>query len=214
MKRMPAVVAIALGVLALSSCESSKTDDSDKAKLSEEGAIPAPKGGSSTRPVNETAFVFVDRSDPEFEYAYVVSTKGVIAQVSVFPGYTNRQLFAVPHLPEPLAAGAKRWEQVPGEIRPPFIPGGPWFSRTALLVDGDEQGQVRGRLRDELRAERGDLAHRADVALEEDVAAERAISREGAQLGGRSVAREADDEHLAGTRGEVELGEGLHSGRA
>ena len=142
MKRTSTVVVLVLCVVALSSCESSKTDDSDKAKLSEEGAIRAPKGGSSTRPVNETAFVFVDRSDPEFEYAYVVSTKGVIAQVSVFPGYTNRQLFAVPHLPEPLAAGAKRWEQVPGEIRPPFIPGGPWFSRTAILLDAETPAET------------------------------------------------------------------------
>lgn len=85
----------------------------------------------------ETAFVFVDRSDPELEYVYVVSERGIVAQVSVFPGYTNRRIFRVPRLPETLGTEAKRWERLPGEITPPFVPGEPWFSRSEIRLDAE-----------------------------------------------------------------------------
>jgi hypothetical protein len=86
----------------------------------------------------ETAFIFVDRSHAHFEHAYVVSTMGIFAQVSVFPGHTDRKLFLLPRLPESLATEAKQWEQLPGEIKPPFIPDGPWFSRTAVVGESKE----------------------------------------------------------------------------
>lgn len=97
------------------------------------------KGTGNGDNVNKArVFVFVDRSDADWEHTYIVGEKGIFAQISLFPGYTNRRFFFQPHPAEKLTTEARQWEQLPGEIKPPFAPDGPWFSRTAVFLDTEE----------------------------------------------------------------------------
>lgn len=75
-------------------------------------------------------FVFVDRSHFELEHDFVLASQGIFAQVSVFPGYGNRQFYFCREVSARVRNEAENWKQHAGEITPPFIPGGPWFSRT------------------------------------------------------------------------------------
>ena len=87
-------------------------------------------------------YIFVDRSDAQLEYAYVIGQKGVFAQVSTFPGYDDRRFYLSLGISEQSQNIAKEWEKRTGEITPPFMPGGPWFSRTAICTNSTQPGET------------------------------------------------------------------------
>jgi hypothetical protein len=85
-----------------------------------------------------STYIFVDRSDAKLEYAYVIGRNGVFAQVCVFPGHTNRGFFFLERLPGRMAKEVIRWQEQAAEIKPPFLPGGPWFSRTRVPSSSEQ----------------------------------------------------------------------------
>jgi len=88
--------------------------------------------GESQQIGDVEAVVFTDRSDPVLEYTYVIGNKGTFAQVCVFPGYSDRKFFFRPALAGEVLEEMPKWRQQAGEIKPPFVPGGPWFFRITV----------------------------------------------------------------------------------
>jgi hypothetical protein len=84
------------------------------------------------------AYMFVDRSDAKLEFVYVIGADGIFARSIEFPGYSKSQFFFRAHLPDRVAGEALRWEGHDGEIKPPFIPDGPWFSKLSIPASPDE----------------------------------------------------------------------------
>ena len=79
-----------------------------------------------------TVCIFSDRSVPGKRYDFVIRGSECFAQVVDFPGYENRMFFLRSNLPESLLIDIKKWCSAPGEVNPPFPPGGVHFSRTYL----------------------------------------------------------------------------------
>ena len=77
--------------------------------------------------------VFSDTGVPGKRYEFVVRGSDCFAQVADFPGYDNRMFFLRSDLPESLLIDIKKWCSAPGQIDPPFPPGGVHFSRTCVV---------------------------------------------------------------------------------
>jgi hypothetical protein len=89
-----------------------------------------------TRPVESPSagtghvHVFHDRRDARYEWVFILRGQGVVAERHVFPGYADATAFRLDTLPTQLLARVLQFASKPGDVRSPFPPHGPWFSRT------------------------------------------------------------------------------------
>jgi hypothetical protein len=87
--------------------------------------------GSTTRgqDMNTDTYLFIDRTDPKDEYAFVLRGDAVFLQVAVFPGYSDRRWYAVDKVQ---IKDREEWLKRPGDKQPPFPPPGPLLTRLQL----------------------------------------------------------------------------------
>lgn len=82
--------------------------------------------------------VLGNRSDPTYEWVFAFYGDEVVAQRHIFPGYTQTIIFSYsatsPAIPDKFVVG-------PGNVEPPFVPGGPWFYR--VDIPGDASAEIR-----------------------------------------------------------------------
>jgi hypothetical protein len=91
----------------------------------------------------ETTYIFSDRTDPVWEYCYLVRGNEVVVQKAVFPGYADRSWYRRTVHSEGLMNQMKEWAVRPGNISPPFKPGGPLWSRFSITPDATrERGEA------------------------------------------------------------------------
>jgi len=106
-----------------------------------------------------------------WEYSYIVRGNEVVVQKAVFPGYEDRTWYRRTIHSDDSMKLVKEWAVRPGNITPPFKPGGPWWSRFSIAPDrtrargeawfsndsveiADWLGTLKGEcVRDELRIE-------------------------------------------------------------
>jgi hypothetical protein len=87
----------------------------------------------------ETIYVFSDRQDARLEHKYFFRYRASFAQVCVFPGYTERQWYACPAVPDEWMEHIRASATRPGDLSPPFEPHGPYYSRISLKPDSTEE---------------------------------------------------------------------------
>ena len=90
-------------------------------------------GGSAAK-----MYVFHDRLDSMYEWVIVIDGPRTFLQKAVFPGYGDRKWY---ELKEDFS-GAAACKAV-GELKPPFVPGGPNLARRTFAGGAEEDAYFR-----------------------------------------------------------------------
>lgn len=85
--------------------------------------------------------LFVDRSDADLETAFVFYQECVFVQVAEFPGYGNRKWYLIRTIPAEIKEQQSKWADHNGDVKPPFLPGGLWYSKT-LIFEGNQNADI------------------------------------------------------------------------
>jgi hypothetical protein len=91
-------------------------------------------------PLSETwaadaVYLFHDRHDAVLEHLFAFRDEEAVVQVAVFPDYAEPRWYHCQKLPPELLQRVRTWAARPGDIKPPFEPHGPWFSRITYTPD-------------------------------------------------------------------------------
>ena len=90
-----------------------------------------PGAGVGSEMLDNSVYVFWDRSDAIYEHLFIMRNGEVFAQVAVFPGHEDKKWYFLKELPEAPAAAAGalsdvRWN---GDRRSPYL-----YSQTEPLI--------------------------------------------------------------------------------
>ena len=88
----------------------------------------------------DSAYVFVNRSDAQFEQHFILRGRSCFAQVSLAPLKRQmgqkRKFYLCTSLTDNAWAEARKWLEASGDIEPPFEPDAGHFSRVVVDLAG------------------------------------------------------------------------------
>ncbi len=96
--------------------------------------------GEETTMDEDSAYVFVNRSDAQFEQHFILRGRSCFAQVSLAPLKRQmgqkRKFYLCTSLTDNAWAEARKWLEASGDIEPPFEPDAGHFSRVVVDLAG------------------------------------------------------------------------------